>query len=242
MRRRNAKCPDGCKLPPRRRTIIKDDNNTFGFGYKDFNFCPVCGHLMPQSEQRLKEFFKLYNVHPDLKPALRLLFKSEYVSAAREAFVTVEESLRKKSGLDLHGSDLATKALAFKYNNSTDSIEEKPLIEISDLSTESKRNEQNGLKFLLMGFFTGQRNLYQHNSIRSGFSNVMSVILEASFILQLLDGNSVTDHPKWVKQKVDYNEINYKMPKKDRLLFRIEMKKKELHMLKKGLPILSKKG
>ena len=42
---------------------------------------------------------------------------------------------------------------------------------------------------MLMGFFQGPRNLYQHNHIGSGVSNSISVIIEASFFLHLLDGH-----------------------------------------------------
>ena len=55
---------------------------------------------MPYSLKKLKGFFEVYNVHAALSDAVQLIYKSEFESAAREAFVTVENYLKKKSGLD----------------------------------------------------------------------------------------------------------------------------------------------
>lgn len=106
------------------------------------------------------------------------IYKSEFESAAREAFVAVENYLKKKSGLDLHGFDLATRALSFEIDKQTGEIKRAPLIAINDLKNESQRNEQDGIRYMLMGFFQGPRNLYQHNHIGSGVSNSISVIIE----------------------------------------------------------------
>lgn len=65
-----------------------------------------------------------------------------------------------------------------------------------------------------MGFFQGPRNLYQDNHIGSGVSNTISVIIEASFFLHLLDGRSITQNGRWITKKVDYREIYQKVPKR----------------------------
>ena len=89
------------------------------------------------------------------------------------------------------------------------------------LKTESDRNEQNGIRYMLMGFFQGPRNLYQHNYIGSGVSNSISLIIDASFYLHLLDGHSITQKGRWINTEVDYHEIYKKMPRwYDRLRFR----------------------
>ena len=67
---------------------------------------------------------------------------------------------------------------------------------------------------MLMGFFQGPRNLYQDNHIGSGVSNTISVIIEASFFLHLLDGRSITQNGRWITKKVDYREIYQKVPKR----------------------------
>jgi len=79
---------------------------------------------------------------------------------------------------------------------------------------------------MLMGFFQGVRNIYQHNEIGAGGSAAITIILNASYFLDVLDGHSITKKARWVLTKVDYRDIYNNMPKKiDRLRF--------LHMWKK---------
>ena len=237
MRRRKYACPNGCSLPPRRKTLKQYDDRTYGFDYVDFTFCPICGSLMPYSLKKLKEFFDVYHIHSALTDALGLLYKSEFESAAREAFVTVENYLKKKSGLDSHGFDLATRALSFEIDKKTGEIKKAPLIAINDLKSESDKNEQDGIRYMLMGFFQGPRNLYQHNHIGSGVSNSISILIEASFFLHLLDGHSITKNAHWIQHKADYREIYRMMPKRlDRWkLKRILMKRTRNMKIKTNL-------
>ena len=181
MRSKGYSCPNGCPLPPRRKSLKKYDDGTYGFAYDDFNFCPHCGNLMPYSLKKLKGFFEVCNIHPALANALRLLYKSEFEAAARESFVTLGNILKRQSGLDLHGFDLATKALSFEIDKKTKEIKKAPLIVINDLKTESDWNEQDGIRYMLMGFFQAPRNLYQHNHIESGATVSISLIIQASF-------------------------------------------------------------
>jgi hypothetical protein len=44
-------------------------------------------------------------------------------------------------------------------------------------------------------------------------NNSISVIIEASFFLHLLDGHSITQSGRWIPEKVDYREVYQKMPK-----------------------------
>ena len=102
MRGKKYTCPNHCNLPPRRKELREFEDGTYGFGYKDFKFCPCCGSLMPESLNKLKNFFDVYDIHPTLDKALKLLYKSEFEAASREAFVTLENCLKKKSGLASH--------------------------------------------------------------------------------------------------------------------------------------------
>ena len=79
---------------------------------------------------------------------------------------------------------------------------------------------------MLMGFFQGVRNLYQHNHIGSGVSNSLTVVIDASFFLYLLDGHSITKNGRWIPTKVNYQDIYDNMPKR---LDRIRL----LHMAKR---------
>lgn len=212
MRRKKYSCPNGCVLPSRRKTLNEHADGMYRFDYCDFTFCPHCGSLMPYSSEKLKRFFDVYNVHPSLETAVKLLLKSEFEAAAREAFVTVEELLKKKSGIDSHGFDLATRSLSFEVDKKTGEITKAPLIAINGLKSESDRNEQDGIRYMLMGFFQGPRNLYQHNHIGSGASNSISIVIEASFFLKLLDGHSIMKNGHWIQNKVAYSDIYQKMP------------------------------
>ena len=49
---------------------------------------------MPESIEKTKAFFEVYQLHPDLATAKRLIFKAELEAAAREAFIAVENKLR----------------------------------------------------------------------------------------------------------------------------------------------------
>ena len=227
MRTKKFSCPNGCKLPPRKKVLKEVDDHTYGFEYDDFPYCPICGSLMPYTRKRIEDFFAIYHIHQNLKNAEKLILKSEFNSAAREAFVVIENVLREKSGLDLHGFDLATKALKYEADKKTGEITKHPLVAINQLKTESERNEQEGIRYMLMGFFQGVRNLYQHNDIGSGVSNALTVLLDASFFLNLLDGKSITKHGRWVRTRVDYKDIYYHMPKRlDRIKLRRMLKKR----------------
>ena len=96
MRSKKYSCPNGCSLPPRRKTLKELRDGTYCFGYNDFSFCPQCGTLMPYSLEKVKWFFDVYNLHPALKDAQTLIYKSEFEAAAREAFIAVETALKKK--------------------------------------------------------------------------------------------------------------------------------------------------
>ena len=224
---KKSRCVNGCVLPPEKTHIIKKTDNTYTYGRDVFNCCPMCGALMPEAIEIIKSFFEVYKLHPALSSAKRLIVKSELEAAARDAFITVENQLRKLSGLDLHGIDLATKALSFTYDQKSGTVTQVPHIAVNDLSSESKRNEQEGLRFLLMGFFSGQRNIYQHNRIRSGFSDSLTIVMEASFILYKLDGKSMLDSGQWLPTKLSYSEIMERMPRlKDRIRLKMELRRK----------------
>ena len=226
MRTKQYSCPNGCKLPPRKKVLGENENHTYGFDYFDFLYCPKCGSLMPYTRKKIEAFFEVYQIHHKLEAAKRLILKSEFNSAAREAFVVVETVLREKSGLDLHGFDLATKSLRFDTDKQTGEIIKKPLVAINDLKTDSEKNEQEGIRYMLMGFFQGIRNLYQHNQIGAGASNALMVVMEASFFLNLLDGHSITKHGRWIRTKIDYRDVYNNMPK---AFDRVRL----LHMLKR---------
>ncbi len=181
---RTYKCPNNCKLPRRRKGLI-EENEIWRFCYRDFPYCPVCCEMMPKTYEAVKNFFAVYHLHPKLDRAEQLIYKSEFDAAARESFVVVETALRKKSGLDLHGVDLVNKALNYEVDKKSGQITKSPLIALNNLVTDSEKNEQEGVRFMLMGFFQGTRNIYQHNDVGHSLSGALPVIIQASYYLNL---------------------------------------------------------
>ena len=98
------------------------------------------------------------------------------------------------------------------------------------LSNESEINEQDGFMHMLMGFFRGPRNIYQHNNVKMGFNKSFSILIETSFFLDIIIGkHSLLSKPHWVKVKInDTPEAMYrKMPKLcDRILFKRDCMKR----------------
>ena len=104
------------------------------------------------------QLFDALQLHPDIVAASKSLFESEhYAQAILEAFKTVNNSVKKLTGLSLDGKALMSRS----FN------EEKPLIALNKLSTQSERDEQEGFKFLFMGAMLGIRNPLAHEDFSS---------------------------------------------------------------------------
>ena len=231
MNRAKYQCPNGCKLPPRRKTICEDNNGNYYWGYHDFPFCPVCGSLMPQTIVSLKGFFDFYQIHPKLKHSVELIYKSELGAAVREAYIVLETTLQEKSGLThLWGKDLAAQALKFKYDTKEKVLQEAPLIAINKLDTPSRVNEQEGLMYMLMGYFQGTRNIYQHKLVGTSANMIIISVLQISYFLKLLDGQSITVNGHWIPTSMSVNSILSHTPKK---LDRMRIRRSILKSIKK---------
>jgi uncharacterized protein (TIGR02391 family) len=115
------------------------------------------------------------------------MLKSELDSAVREAFVILETAISEKAGIyNSHGRDLVAKAFNLEMDNSTGEIKRTPLIAINTLKTESERNEHEGIKLMLIGFFQGPRNMFHHNQIPAPMDMKITIILQTSFFFGLL--------------------------------------------------------
>lgn len=227
MKKKNYSCPNGCILPKREKQLKINKMEQYYFGYINFNFCPRCGALMPKTLKRLKAFFQVSNIDNRLNKSLRLLYKSEFEASARECFVVLENVLKKKSGLDLHGKDLVAQALNMEYDKKKNVVVKAPFIALNKLESESDYNEQEGIKLMIMGFFQGPRNLYQHNHIGASIDATLSVIMETSFFLKRIEGHSLTKKGRWIKHKIDYEHILKNMPKSsDRVKFKKMLRNK----------------
>lgn len=232
----NLTCINGCSIPVPKKSLIRKSNGEYTFGYYDFKYCPICGTLMPSTYKTLSDFFEIYNIHPKLNKAKELFLKSEFSSAVREAVVVLENCIKQKSNEpNLRGKDLVCKAFSFKYDKQTQVITSAPKIAINKLITESQRNEQEGIMMMLIGFFQGPRNIFQHNSIGTSAHMMLSILLQSSFFLYQIDnGISILNNGYWIRSKISNFEILEKMPKKsDRKLFIKKLKKNNKKLLKK---------
>lgn len=97
-------------------------------------------------------------LHPEIIKVSKSLFESgHYPQAILEAFKTVNNRVKQITGLSLDGKALMSKAFS----------EEKPLIALNELTTQSERDEQEGFKFLFMGAMVGIRNPLAHEDFSS---------------------------------------------------------------------------
>ena len=165
MSKRDYICPNKCVILP------KEIEEKIGMSFSEIaanrkmKYCPNCGKMYPATRKKLNAFFDVYDMPCELSRALDLFFSSEFEASIREAIVTLESLLRKKSKLrNSHGWNLVSDALKYDVDKSGKIIT-TPLIQINKLDTESERNEHDGFKLMLMGFFKGIRNLYMHREM-----------------------------------------------------------------------------
>ena len=223
---KRLKC-DNCGITIRIKKVpIKHKNGMYTYEYRTPRFCPHCGNMMPDYRQYITGIFKVYDLNINLNRARELILKSEYESACRECFVILENAIKKESGIGgLHGSELVSKAFSLKYDKATFTVTQPPLIAINDLSNESEINEQDGIMHMLMGFFRGPRNIYQHNKVRMGFNMSFSILIQTSFYLDIIRKHSLLSKPHWVRTKTKDTpeKMYYKMQKFwDRMAFKYD--------------------
>ncbi|HMJ77452.1 MAG TPA: TIGR02391 family protein [Iamia sp.] len=99
----------------------------------------------------------LERLHPEVIAAASDLFVDEHYSqAVFEACKALEVRVRAQSGLELSGRVLMDKALGGQV----------PPINVAVEEGQSGRDEQEGIRFLLMGVMQGIRNPKGHGLIR----------------------------------------------------------------------------
>lgn len=152
------------------------------------NVC-LCGALLPHTRAEVKGYFDLMGIGRHLPKVVQLVMKSELVSAVREATVTLEDVVRKKSGLSARGADLMHLAFRFEWNKQTQQLEKAPPIQLSNLATEAKRDEQRGIESLCAGIMQGARNIYMHSRATEKFYYCLHVVTLVDFLLEQIVGD-----------------------------------------------------
>ena len=100
--------------------------------------------------------FDSMQFHPKIVEVSRRLFEDgHYRDAILRAFIEVNNFVKAKTGLELDGKDLMSKA--FRAVN--------PIIALNELKTKSEKDEQEGFMFLFMGAMVGIRNPKAHDNI-----------------------------------------------------------------------------
>jgi uncharacterized protein (TIGR02391 family) len=154
-----------------------------------FNCCLQCGELYAHTKEKIRNYMDLIGINKKLNKSYKLVLKSELTSAVREACIVLEKEIRKISGLNSHGVSLASQAFSFKYDKEKDIIVKEPKIKLNDLSSETLRNEQEGIQFLTMGLFKGIRNIYMHTKGSEKIHHCLQIITFVDFLLDIIIGD-----------------------------------------------------
>jgi uncharacterized protein (TIGR02391 family) len=176
----------------------KCNNCGISFNYESkthnlFNNCPYCGAMYKKTIEYIKHYFRLIQLEKELEEAYRLILKNELNAAVREALIRFEAYVKKKSGLtDLIGLELMSNAFSFKYDQKSNIIIEYPKIQINDLSNITKRNEQDGIKFMAMGLMRGIRNIYIHSEPAGKLYYSLQIITIIDLMLKQIIGWKIT--------------------------------------------------
>lgn len=74
---------------------------------------------------------------------------------------------------------------------------------------------------MLMGYFQGTRNIYQHKLVGTSANMIIISVLQISYFLKLLDGHSITVNGHWIPTSMSVNSIlNHTPNKLDRMRIR----------------------
>ena len=118
------------------------------------------------------------NIDERLWAAIENPYQSgNYSGAVVDAVQFISELIRDRTGLDGDGHELVGKAFGGP----------NPLLKVNKLQTESERNVQKGIQFLLMGLYQGIRNPRSHGKYADSVEDADSLIVFVSFLLKIID-------------------------------------------------------
>ena len=123
--------------------------------------------------------FEARNIHPDLPKKVRTLFDDgHWEQSVFEAFKFIDNEVKRLSGVKGTGY----KVMMAAFN------EDKALIKLNALVTESEIDEQKGFKFIFAGAATGIRNPRGHEvDIGDTPDEALDYLALASLLLRRLD-------------------------------------------------------
>lgn len=125
------------------------------------------------------------HLHASIKDGVFEYYKNQqYGHAADQGTKLYAESIRRLSGTDKDGADLAS-VFNHTYEIASKTITKSPAIPINDLSTESLRNIQDGQSTLTRGLMQGFRNPVNHAPMSKVVPNLITE-LDCLNILSLI--------------------------------------------------------
>jgi uncharacterized protein (TIGR02391 family) len=129
---------------------------------------------------------QLSELHPRVSKVAGSLFRDgHYAQASFEAFKALEVELRKRSGLDLSGRELAEKALGGG----------SPRLRLRRHAGRTGADEQEGLRFLFMGVMQALRNPRGHEVGTNDRAETLEELAVASLLMRRLE-KSVKSKPR----------------------------------------------
>jgi uncharacterized protein (TIGR02391 family) len=123
-------------------------------------------------------------LHPLVRNAsIKHFISGDYRNAVLDAIVSVFDQIRAKTGLDLDGDNLCGRV--FSLGN--------PILVLSELETESGRNDQSGFMEIFKGFYRGVRNPKAHSLIHDldGTKAAQYLILASILMRRVVDARCV---------------------------------------------------
>jgi uncharacterized protein (TIGR02391 family) len=129
----------------------------------------------PTSRGESQHPFELRDIHTVLPKEVRRLFdNAHYAQATFEACKYLDSEVRRLAHISKSGETLMMAALS----------ETTPLLRLTNLSSESERDEQRGYRFLFAGTIVGIRNPRGHQ--HSVIDDVGTCLDQLSLVSQLL--------------------------------------------------------
>ena len=126
------------------------------------------------------------HLHASIKDGVFEYYKNQqYGHAADQGTKLYAEFIRRLSGTDKDGVDLASVFGGYVFDIATKTITKSPVILINDLSTESLRNMQDGQGTLTRGLMQGFRNPVNHAPMSKVVPNLITE-LDCLNILSLI--------------------------------------------------------
>ena len=123
--------------------------------------------------------FDSRNIHPEIDKVSRGLFDDgHYKNATVDACIKLEEAVKSLS----ENTNIGFSLMMEVFN------EKNPQLDISDLSGDSRKNEQRGLRHMFAGVMAGIRNPRSHQtSLSESMPECLDHLSVVSFLMRKLD-------------------------------------------------------